>query len=448
MKIFQRLAIFTIFLAVLSGCEKVWDTSGYDPLPSNPSENPDDGGNDNPGPSDPSDPSDDQTTTPGTPSISPAYQITGGVITRTVLNNYLSRAITESEYLSNRGSNSDGFWGTDDDQRMLLNVGAKFIGRAIYSWGKEDRFNSLIWLPNAKNKVDAYHQQDPDAIFQASVFEIVTTKVNSVPIPEWVFTAFGKTPENRNFNYDSIKNLHGAGVNYWGTNTCVPDMSREETQMWFYYQIVRYMEVGCEAVHMGQVKLISELSGGDYSHGYSGYKRLIDLVRQAAKTKARRGIILLDAHKRDGLIINGTQYLDFVSYPLRLREKTNESATLGASFAVNYLDSVIGKTAGMLYILEFDNFGTSSHPGTASNDHYVWGYDDITWFAKLSFAKGCEFLDYAVDFLAKNDPNGHIQMPGLRVVQLSNKTFRCNNRSADCEDGYGYEDKIKQIWSK
>lgn len=450
MKIFHRITIFTIFLAVLSGCEKVWDTSGYDPIPTNPSEYPEndnEGGNDNTDPSDPSDPS---VTPPGTtPSISAAYQITGGAITRTVLNNYLSRAITESEYLSHRGSNSDGYWGTDDDKRMLLNVGAKFIGRAIYSWGAEDRFNSTIWLPNAKKKVDAYHEQDPDALFQAAVFEYVSPQINKVPIPDWVFTAFGKTPENRNFNFDNIKNLYGDKVNYWGTGACVPDMSREETQMWFYYQIVRYMEVGCEAVHLGQVNLMAGLTHGDSSNGYKGYKRLIDLVREAAKTKARRGIVLLDAHRVNGLTIDGKQYLDFVSFPLRLRENSGEQTTLGASLAINYLDSAIGKTGGMLYILEFDNFGTSSTPGASTiGTHYIWGYDEITWFAKLDYARGCAFLDYAVDFLAKNDSNGHIQMPGLRIAQVPGKVFRCNTKSADCEDGYGYESKIKEIWSK
>lgn len=447
MKISHRIAIVSLFLAVLAGCEKVWDTSGYDPLP-NPSESPGTPGTGegepDPDPTDP--PSGPQ------PDVSPDYQITGGVISRTVLNNYLSRAITQSEYLNHRGSNTDGIWGTADDRRMLLNVGAKFIGRALYTWGREDRFNSTIWLMNARNMVDTYHQYDPDAIFQAAVFEIVTKNVNQVPIPDWVFTAFGKEPETRNFNFDAIKSLNGDKVNHWGLDTCVPDMSREETQMWFYYVAVRYMEAGCEALHMGQVMMISNLSGGDSSQNYPGYRKVIGLIREAAKTKARRGIILLDGHMSNGgLIIDGKQYLDFISYPLRLREKTSEQATLGAAFDINgsyFMDNIIGRTGNMPYILEFDNFGISNHPGTAANDHYIWGYDEITWFAKLTYANSCAFLDYAVDYLKRVDPKGYIQMPGCRIVQLTDKVYRCNVSSADCPNGYGHETKIKEIWSR
>lgn len=33
------------------------------------------------------------------------------------------------------------------------------------------------------------------------------------------------------------------------------------------------------------------------------------------------------------------------------------------------------------HLVEFDNSGVSDHPGVADlNDHYVWGYDEITWF--------------------------------------------------------------------
>jgi len=446
MKTFQRFAVFTIFLAVLSGCEKVWDTSGYDPLPG--TETPDD--SDEQG--DPSEPSDPSVTPPSTdPSISAAYQITGGTITRTVLNNYLSRAITESEYLCTRTHGTELFYGQPDDKRMLLNIGAKFIGRAIYYWGQEKKFGSEGWMSGAKTKVQEYHQQDPEAIFQAAVFEIVTKDVNQVKIPEWVFTAFGKTPEDRNFNFDLIRDEGGRHNNYWGTDTCVPDISREETQMWFYYQIVRYMEVGCEAVHLGQVMLIASL--GDSGNGYAGYKRLIDLVRKAAKTKARRGVVLLDAHMSNGgLIIGGKQYLDFISFPLRLKEKTNEQATLGAAFEVNgsyYSDNIIGRTGNMPYLLEFDNYGKSGNEGNATSDHFVWGYDEITWFAKLDYTNGCVFLDYATKFLADKDPNkGHLQMPGMRLIQFAPGVFRCNNKSSGYNDRFGYESKIKQLWSK
>ena len=36
-------------------------------------------------------------------------------------------------------------------------------------------------------------------------------------------------------------------------------MSREETQMWFYFMAVKYMEAGIEAFHCGQVMLMASM---------------------------------------------------------------------------------------------------------------------------------------------------------------------------------------------
>ncbi len=49
-----------------------------------------------------------------------------GRVSRSVLENYLSRSITMM-----RAGN------TDDNNRMLINTGAKFIGRVAGCWGGE-----------------------------------------------------------------------------------------------------------------------------------------------------------------------------------------------------------------------------------------------------------------------------------------------------------------------
>ena len=156
---------------------------------------------------------DDNLKNPGR-TIDRNYTFSGGKIAQNVLESYLSRAITQSEFLSSDGFFNDGVYpNPEDDERMLLNIGAKFIGRAIYSWGFENHFNQPQWLANAKAKIERMHAEDPDIIFQAGIFEIVTDKVNQIEIPDWVFTAFGKTPETRNFDYNAMKNLAGNGVN-------------------------------------------------------------------------------------------------------------------------------------------------------------------------------------------------------------------------------------------
>lgn len=242
-----------------AGCEKEWDKSQWPEIPRRPDAVPNTGN----------------------------YQFSDGVMSEEVLHNYLSRAITQTEFLSGPETSTDGVYGTEDDERMLLNVGAKFIGRAMYQWNKEGYFMNDAWFADAKARIARMHQQDPDLIFQGAMFETVSTRVNDIPVPEWVFRAFGKEPEERNFRFDDIRDEGGLYLGQWGENTCVPDMSREEAQMWFYFMAVKYMEAGIEAFHCGQVRLMASM--GDSDNGYAGYRNLLSKIREAAKTKAARG---------------------------------------------------------------------------------------------------------------------------------------------------------------
>src|SRR5512135_613030 len=65
-------------------------------------------------------------------------------ISREVLENYLSRAITMEGLLNGRGD-------LDDNIRMLKSVGAKFIGRSLCLWGGEASI--LRNLERAKQQV-------------------------------------------------------------------------------------------------------------------------------------------------------------------------------------------------------------------------------------------------------------------------------------------------------
>ena len=61
------------------------------------------------------------------------------------------------------------------------------------------------FLPNiarARNEIPQVLAADPDMILEACVFETVSPRVDQVAIPSWVFTAFGRAPESRNFRYD------------------------------------------------------------------------------------------------------------------------------------------------------------------------------------------------------------------------------------------------------
>lgn len=386
------------------------------------------------------------------------YTISDGKISYKVLRNYLSRAVTEAEFLSVKGYTSDAYVSTADDERMLKNIGAKFIGRALYTWNGEQKFNQAAWLDAAETKIRNFHSYDPDVIFQAALFETVSkVGVEQVKIPDWVFSAFGKSPEDRTFKFDNIRNKDGQYLNQWGEGTCVPDMSREEAQMWFYYMAVRYMEIGIEALHMGQVNLMCSM--GDAGNGYAGWMKMQSLIREAAKTKARRGIVLMDAHCA-GIAVDGKHLFDFVSYPLRLKE-IEGSSKKEAKLEIGYLDSILGKTiagttpsgwyaARLPYLLEFDNFGTSTHPGIPAQDHFVWGYDEISWLGLVSEDYARQVVGELVAFMEKTDPVGYIQMPGCRVTATPYKSgyysYLCNTKSPACPTGRNLETTIKDLW--
>jgi len=342
---------------------------------------------------------------------------------------------------------------------MLLNTGAKFIGRAMYMWNGEQKFNNSSWFNTAKKKIDDIHKQDPDVIFQAALFETVSKKgVEQVNIPSWVFKAFGKPEENRTFKYNDIMDENGVYKDQWGAGTCVPDMSREEAQMWFYYMAVRYMEIGIEALHMGQVYLMTSM--GDQQNNYEGWRKMQGLIREAAKTKARRGFVLMDAHCK-GIVVDGKHLFDFVSYPLRL-EEVSGSQSFEAVLRKDRLDSILGKTTAgttpsgwyttrLPYMLEFDNFGESQHPGVeGKTDIWVWGYDEISWLGIVAEGYAQRFVGECMDYMKETDPVGYIQMPGCRVAasrnQYGSSPYRCNTRSNECPTGRNLENTIKVLW--
>src|SRR5438132_14353467 len=76
-------------------------------------------------------------------------------MSREVLENYLSRAISMEGLLNGRGD-------LEDNIRMLKSVGAKFVGRSLCLWGGEA--NLLRNLERAKQQIPKAHAADPDMI--------------------------------------------------------------------------------------------------------------------------------------------------------------------------------------------------------------------------------------------------------------------------------------------
>jgi hypothetical protein len=389
------------------------------------------------------------------------YNFGNGVIEEQVLRNYLSRAISLTEFC-----NSDGFY-TDidypfkeDDVRMLKHIGAKFIGRSAYSWGSEHRFQDPRYWKAVTNNIQQMHAYDPQMVFQACIFEIITRQVNQVAIPAWVFTAFNEPVTQRNFEYDSMLNPGGALVNHWGNNSSVPDIARPEAQKWCYFLSRKFIDAGIEAIHFGQVELMAMT---DRKVGYRNWEMVLQRTRDYAKAHARRKMILCDAHvPGGGLGVNGKLLLDFHSFPLRPKETPDKPGQ--AILEKNYLDAIYGKSQGGItpsgwrcehlpYLAEFDNFGVSDRPGKPGiNSYFVWGYDEITWFSLQPEDYRNEWIRYAWNWVRNTDKDGYVQMPGRRIAtpgtpDRKRYNYRVNTNSPACPPGFSQENTIQQVWA-
>jgi hypothetical protein len=248
----------------------------------------------------------------------------------------------------------------------------------------------------------------------------------------------------------------GRFKDHWRPGQSVPDVSRPETQLWFYFLAASYIDLGIEALHLGQTELMNR-NDRDLAH----YSRLLERVRAHAAGHARRHLVLCDSHvPSGGLVRDGRLLMDFHSFPLRIKEVPGrpQEAVLELGFA----DGIYNRSKGGItpsgwscehlpYLVEIDNWGASRRPGEPGQGGiWVWGYDEITWFAHQPDGYRAEWLRYAHDWVRETDPNGHLQMPGSRTVRSprdGRRWYHANRPSEAVPDGLGDEAAIRSVWA-
>lgn len=370
-----------------------------------------------------------------------------GTISREVLEDYLSRAITMEGLLNGRGD-------LEDNIRMLKSIGAKFIGRSLCLWGGEA--NLLRNLQRAGRQCPKVHAADPEMVLQACIFEIVTTQVEQVPVPQWALVALGQPVEKRSFRYADMLYPSGRFKDHWRRGQSVPDVSRLETKLWFFFLGASFIDVGCEAIHFGQAEL---MNGNDRNLDH--YCQVLTLIRSYAAKHARRHMVLCDSHvPSGGLVRDGQLLMDFHSFPLRIMEVPDKPQE--AILKVGFSDGIYGRSKGGMtfsgwrcehlpYLVEIDNWGVSSQPGRAkAGGIWIWGYDEITWFAHQNRQYRGNWLRYAWDWVRRTDPNGYLQMPGSRTLRSpldGMRWYYANNPSPSVPEGLGDEEAIRTIWA-
>lgn len=336
---------------------------------------------------------------------------------------------------------------------MLTGLGAKFVGRAAYAWVPPD--DEEGHFRQAAERAQLVHKADSEIILQAAIFEAVYESIDRIPVPAWVFAEFGLPAENRHFRYAAMLYDKGELRDHWTKGASVPDMSKLETRLYFYYRARRYIDCGFEALHFGQVHLMDHR---DAEHRY--WLEMLTHVRRYAVQHARRGMVLCDAHTH-GDQVSGRLLFDFHSWPQRPRELAGkQNGTMQATLAVGYGDSIYGLSLGgvtpsgwtceaLPYIVEFDQFGASGKEGKPRVGFpWIWGYDEGDWFTRLDEPTRRRYLRYASDWVRSQ--NGWLQMPtrlNLAIPVEGVKMWQANTRSGACSAGFALEDAIKAIWN-
>jgi hypothetical protein len=373
-----------------------------------------------------------------------------GSMSEEVLRNYLSRSMTMMYLLVGHGD-------LDDNIRMMTNSGVKFAGRALYNWGREEGGESALprKLETAAKNAAKVHAADPEMILQACVFEIVSRDVEKLPVPSWAFEALGRPVEARNFRYEEIIYPAGRGNNQWGQGASIPDVSRAETKLWFFYLAASYINAGCEAIHFGQAEIMNR-NDPNSDH----WAEVLESVRRHAAKHARRHFILCDAHvPRGGLVRQGKLLFDAHSFPLRIEEVKDKPQQ--GQLRIGYTDGIYGRSKGGItpsgwrcehlpYLVELDNYGRSRMPGQPGmGQFWVWGWDEITWFSQQPEGYRNEWLRYAWQWVREHDREGYVQMPGYRCLSGTangKRWYYVNQPSAATPDGFGQEETIRAIW--
>ena len=319
---------------------------------------------------------------------------------------------------------------TEEAIRLITQSGAKYIARAACAWipnGKE-----IARWEEMKKAAETLHAADPDVILEACIFETAYPSFEEFPIPAHVFEAFGMEPENRNFRYKEMLFPDGRYVDHWEKDGSVPDMTRLETQMFFYFRGCLYIDLGFEAIHCGQVLLMGETD----AH-YACWTKVMNLLRQYAKTHARRHFVLLNAHTHGIVGTDGKLLFDFHAYPARpvaFAEDAPHVATehnpQRCRLVSGWGNSIYNRSMGGLthsgwkcehlpYFVEIDNYGCQ--PPELLNtqvDYYPWGYDEVSWFANQPKWYRKQWISYAWQWLKDNDPDGYLELLGGRTARF------------------------------
>lgn len=214
---------------------------------------------------------------------------------------------------------------------MLTQLNITFIARAAALWvGFDLLYDDIGHIPHYKiavnqlvkdinNRYDCAGLRRP--IIQAGILEHVDESAQGIVIPENVSSVFEgemTTAEinyylsgtNRNFNVGNIYFLTTDNEDFTKE---VPDITRIEAKMWFYYLAKMYIDAGFTSLHMGDAQKWSYHDIPNYDHTYN----ILSKIRAYA---ANKGQLLVMNSELSDIYHNGGLLFDFNNVVARPRE--------------------------------------------------------------------------------------------------------------------------------
>jgi hypothetical protein len=380
-------------------------------------------------------------------------------ISEDTLHAYLSRALSLCNELISPTM--------EDDLRMIANLKALFLGRAIYpfewvNWQTGYDGDEAGMHARAKDFIGRCHAIDPHIIVQGICAEATFPWVNHIPVPARVFEEFGQPVEARSFCLEEMLHPNSPPAYVWENqdlNAYVLDLARPETQRWMYYRCRTLIDAGCEAIHMGQPHWYAE-----HDRGAQILEQLLQRVRSYARRAARRGMVLLDAHTH-GIARNHHLLFDFHARPISAvswREKPYRIILQLKGSSMGGISPSGWSCRSLPYLIEIDNWGGYSIDLADWHDldkraSRRWGWDDIAWFAHQPRSERDHFLQYAHRWLRLQDPAAHFQMPARRLLHHAAiitpdgtriTDYHANRSSPACPLGFDQEDTIARLWAE
>lgn len=331
-------------------------------------------------------------------------------------------------------------------------AGVRLAGRLggwFYTPESDEALQAIV--DTLRRNAKLLHIRQPEAVVQGCIFEVIWPHVSNLTVPNRLRAEFGEdtlAKPRRHFRFaEMVYPAYYAASNTsgyrWdarppGQAPGTPDLSRPETQLWFYYCAVRQLDAGCEALHFGQIQLID-----DRDPGHRATWSVLQRIRHYARTH-NRGFVLCDAHThgeyydpRPAAVLPDSlrQLLfDFHSCPLRPNEADTvraipQAAHLDLDTGDNPTGAIFGHSQGgrapggwlcrhLPAQAEFDN-GPTGTPDRPGQWPLVWGRDEISWFGHQPSAYRSRWLIYAQARVRQLDPDAYFQPAGARGVSLA-----------------------------